>query len=175
MSDAEFRLLYDTYHEFSARIIYRIIKNKTEMEELCNDVFYRIYKMGEKLDLSDERKLRAFIATTSKNCALDYLKRSYVIHEQCTIDDDNWEEIPDLIKSPEEQFLNMEKATYQRMVLARLREKSEKDYDIIVKVNYFGFTPDEVAKEYEMTRNNINNRILRARKWLKEELRKTYE
>ena len=176
MSHEEFRILYDKYHEFSARIIYRIVKNRTVTDDLSNDVFYRIFEMGDYLDVSDEKKLRSCIAVMSKNCALDYFKKSHVIHEQFTMDDDeNWEQIPDDRYVPEEQILHMEKTAYQKMVLARLREKNQLNYDIMMKVKYMEISPDDVAKEYGMTRNNINNRILRTKNWLAEELKKCYK
>lgn len=174
MSNEEFMLLYEKYHKFSASIIYRIVKDKAETDDLCNDVFYSIYKLGDKLDIKNEEKLRAFIAVTSKNRALDYLKKAYVMYEQCTVDDDHWEEIPDKGCSPEEQILRIEKSMYQKMVLARLREKNKLNYDIIIKVKYMGISPDDVAEEYGITRNNVNNRILRAKHWLIEELRRCY-
>ena len=175
MSDKEFGLLYEKYHKFSASIIYRIVKNRAETDDLCNDVFYRIYKMGNKLDMSDEEKLRALIAIASKNRALDHLKKAYVMREQCTIDDNNWEQIPDDRNIPEKEILHMEKATYQKMVLARLREKNQLNYEIIMKVKYLGISPDDVAEEYGITRNNVNNRILRTKNWLIDELNKSYE
>ena len=175
MNDVEFGLLYDKYHKFSASIIYRIVKDRTETDDLCNDVFYRLYKLGNKLDTSNEAKLRGLIAITSKNCALDYLKRAYVMYEQCTVDDEDWEKVSDYRNIPEEKILNMESSSYQRMVLSRLREKSRLSYEIIMKVKYLGVSPDDVAKEYGMTRNNVNNRVMRARNWLIEELHKCYE
>ena len=175
MSNEEFRLLYDKYHKFSAAIIYRIVKNRDETDALCNDVFYRAYKMGKKLDVTDERKLRAFIAVTSKNCALDHLKKAYVIYEKSTVEHNNWVKITDDENSPETTILNVEKATYQKMLLSRLKKKNRLNYEIIIKVKYMGISPDDVAQEYGLTRNNINNRILRTKNWLKEELQKCYE
>lgn len=175
MTKEELGVLYDEYHKFSADIIYRIIKDWSETEALCNDVFYRIYNMGEKLDTSDEARLRAFIAIASKNSALDYLKRAYVMYEQCTVNDESGEGILDDRFIPEEKLLNTEKAFYQQMVLSRLREKNELSYDIIMKVKCLDISPDDVAKEYGMTRNAVNNRVFRAKRWLIKEMRKIYD
>ena len=175
MNNVEFGLLYDKYHKFSASIIYRIVKDRTETDDLCNDVFYRLYKLGDKLDTSDEAKLRGLIAVISKNCALDYLKKAYVMYEQCTVNDEDWEKVSDCKNIPENQILHMEKMAYQNMVLSRLREQNRLNYEIIMKVKYLGFSPDEVAQEYGISRNIVNNRVMRAKKWLMRELRKCYE
>ena len=113
MNNEEFRLLYDKYHNFSASIIYRIVKDRTETDEICNDVFFRLYKLGDKLDTSDENRLRGLITKVSTHCALDYLKKAYVMYEQCTMDEGNGEKFTDYRNIPEEKLLNMEKATYQ--------------------------------------------------------------
>ena len=49
------------------------------------------------------------------------------------------------------------------------------NYDILIKVAYFEIPPEVVAEEYEITRNNVNNRILRTRKWMRKELNKLRE
>ena len=175
MNDEEFGLLYDKYHKFSASIIYRIVKDRTETDEICNDVFFRLYKLGDKLDTSDENRLRGLITKVSTHCALDYLKKAYVMYEQCTMDEGNGEKFTDYRNIPEEKLLNMEKTTYQKLVLSRLRVENELSYEIIMKVKYLGFSPDEVAEEYGMTRNAVNNRVIKKKNWLINELRKSYE
>ena len=175
MNNEEFKVFYETYHKFSASIIYEIVKDRTITEEICDDLFYRFYVLGEKLDTSNEKKLRALIAISSKNRALDYWKKSYVVHEQCTIDDEDWKDVEDDRENPEAHILHMEEATYQKMVLARLRKEQPMNHDILMKIKYLDMTPDEVAKEYGITRNNVNNRILRTKSWLQKELRKLYE
>ena len=54
--------------------------------------------------------------------------------------------------------------------LIRLREQNPVNYDILIKVAYFEIPPEVVAEEYGITNNNVNNRILRTRKWLRKEL-----
>lgn len=175
MNNEEFKVFYEKYHKFSAGIIYKIVKDRTVTEELCNDAFYRFYKMGDKLEVGNEEKLRNLLSRISQNCALDYFKKAHVIHEQCTIDDEDWKDVEDDRKSLEARILHMEEATYQKMILSRLRNEQPMNYDIIMKIKWLGKTPDEVAEEYGITRNNVNNRILRTKHWLQNELRKVYD
>ncbi len=64
----------------------------------------------------------------------------------------------------------MEKAKYLSMAFENLRRKSPVNYEIFMKVKMQEISTDEVAREYGFTRNNVNNRVLRARNWLLEEL-----
>ena len=60
-------------------------------------------------------------------------------------------------------------------MLLKLRKVNPVNYNILVMVKYFGISPDSVAEEYGITRNNVNNRILRTRKWMKAELEKLHK
>lgn len=175
MNNEEFKVFYEKYHKFSAGKILKIVKNRTVAEEICNEAFYRFYNMGEKLELDNERKLKGLLLKICENCALDYFKKSHVIHEQCTIDDEDWKDVADDRETPEARILHMEEATYQKMILTRLRNEQPINYDILMKIKFFGMTPDEVAEEYGITRNNVNNRILRTKHWLQNEFHKVYD
>ena len=74
----------------------------------------------------------------------------------------------------EARMLRMEEKKYRKLVLARLRDKNPMNYDILMKVKYYGIPPDSVAAEYGITRNNVNNRIRRTRIWIAEELSRLY-
>lgn len=175
MTNKEFVILYDKYHKFSAGIIYKLVKDTTETEALCNEVFYSIYSVGEELDLSDELAIKSYIAVTSANRARDYFKRGYVKHEYCILDDEeNWEDIPDYTADPEKIYLKMEEDTCKKMVLSQLYEKNPVNYDILMKIHYLGIPPEVVAKEYGCSTNVVNNRVFRTRIWLKNRLRKLW-
>ncbi|MFR6582810.1 MAG: sigma factor-like helix-turn-helix DNA-binding protein [Ruminococcus sp.] len=44
------------------------------------------------------------------------------------------------------------------------------NYMIFMRVVMEGVSTEEVAREFGYTRNNVNNRVLRARKWLLAEI-----
>ena len=68
----------------------------------------------------------------------------------------------------------MEESEYQKLVLQRLRDKNPVNYDILIKTKVLGMSPDSVAEEYGLTRNSVNNRILRTKEWMNKELEKLY-
>ena len=78
--------------------------------------------------------------------------------------------LPDHRINVEAQMLRMEKNQYQKMVLEKLRAINLTNYEILIKVKYLDIPPDEVAREYGITRNNVNNRIRRTKQWLMEEM-----
>ena len=92
--------------------------------------------------------------------------------EMCTFDEEGVEETPDESGDPESRLLRMEEETYQRLVLRKLRMRNPQNYDILMKTKFYRIPASEVAEEYGITTNNVNNRNLRSKAWIIEELEK---
>ena len=109
------------------------------------------------------------------NKAMDYKKKSSFRHEViCTAD---VTEVLNVYKTvdAEEELLRKEKNKFMYMVLERFREEQPVNYDILIQVKYLDVPVEVVAEEYRLTKSGVNNRIYKAKRWLKEEFRKVYE
>ena len=73
-------------------------------------------------------------------------------------------------ESAEAALLGMEKQQYLSMAFENLHRKNPINYKIFMRVVMEGIPTDEVAREFGYTRNNVNNRVLRARNWLLDEI-----
>lgn len=173
-NNEDFNDIYEEYLRFSARIAFRIVRDRSVAEDIAQDVFYNLYKLGDKLDISSERKLRSLITTATINKTKDYLKKAHIKWEINTMDDDSGIEVEDESFNPELRMLRMEEKEYRKLALARLRDKNPMNYDILLKIKGLGISPDSVAEEYGITRNNVNNRVRRTKIWLNEELSRIY-
>lgn len=174
MKNENFADIYNEYHRFSTRLAFRIVKDRGIAEDISQEVFYGIYKMGSRLDVSDERKLHGFISTATVNKSKDYLRKTYRKREIGAVDDSVMESFQDKNCDVEASILHMEKQEYYNLVLQRLRDQNRMNYDILMKVKCLGISPDIVAEEYGITRNNVNNRVLRTKTWLQNEMSKIY-
>ena len=52
--------------------------------------------------------------------------------------------------------------------LDALREHDPRGMEILIGIEIEGRTTEELAAQYDITPNNVRNRLYRARKWLKE-------
>lgn len=52
---------------------------------------------------------------------------------------------------------------------------NEKMMYSLIQVKYLDVPVEVVAEEYGLTKSGVNNRIYKAKRWLKEEFRKVYE
>ncbi len=170
-----FEDIYEAEWKSSRTIILTIVKDENMADDICEDVFIKIYEMGERLITADREKVHALIVMMSCNKAIDYLRKSSVKREVCIMDDGNSFDVPDGRYDPERVILHMEECEYRKLILQKLRRKSPENYDILMKVKFMGMTPASVAEEYGISRNNVNNRILRTKRWIEEEFRNVYD
>lgn len=157
------------------KLAFQKVKDRSVAEDICQEVFYNLYKLGDKLDVSDEGRLFSLIRTATMNKIRDYNKRAHMRHE---IPSDEKIEIGfggcrDI--SLEARILKMEEQEYFRLVLQRLRDVNKMNYEILIKVRYLDIPPELVAEEYGITKNNLHNRIYRAKLWIEAEMTRIYK
>lgn len=174
MKNEEFEIFYAKYCEFSIRIAERIVKDTATAEDVSQDVFCYLYKIKERLDSENQRKLHALVVRATVNKARDYLRKAYVRQEVALMGGITDKECQSKRENAEAALLCMEEQQYLKLVFEKLREKNRKNYDVFIKVKILDIPPEHVAREYGITRNNVNNRILRTKLWLKEEYRRLY-
>ena len=66
----------------------------------------------------------------------------------------------------DEIVLNLEAAGYLQSIFEKLREKNRTNYEIYVSVTLYDIPTRLVARHYHITENNVNNRVMRTRRWL---------
>lgn len=173
MKNEDFQIFYEKYFGFSNEVIYQIVKDQSLAEEISQELFYHLYESDHKLDFTNENRLRAFVTKASVNKALDHFKKACVKKEMPGSDEDTCC-VFEIENAVEAAILQMEENEYRRLVLQRLRAKNRINYEMLIKVKYLDIPPEEVAREYGTTRNNVNNRIFRARHWLEKEMSRLY-
>ena len=140
------------------------------------DVFEILYNMGETADFSDDVKLNKLITRMSFNKALDYYKRAFRKYEY--VDSDELMAVAELkVQSGgnvDEIILALETEGYLKTIFHRLREKKRIDYEIYVSVTLYDIPSRLVAEHYHITENNVNNKVMRTRRWLAREYKKIF-
>ena len=169
MNSEEFRTFYKRYYEVSVKIASGIVQSRFTAEDVTQEVFLYFYGIKERLDVSCEAKLHALVVWKTTNKGRDYLRKSYVKRE-VMFDNDVTELQYRTTESAEAALLGMEKQQYLSMAFENLHRKNPINYKIFMRVVMEGIPTDEVAREFGYTRNNLNNRDLRARNCLLDEV-----
>ena len=145
---------------------------KRQAEDISQETFFNLYKIKDELDCSSELRLRGLVAKAAVNKARDYLRKRYTKREIFQIDQIGQEKC---LESVEDQFLDVEKKKYMFKALENLRKKNKKNYEIYIAIKILDIPPERVALVYNMSKNNVNNRIYRTKQWLMEEYTRIYD
>ncbi len=172
MTNAEFRLFYKRYRGFSRKLAKKLVEDDYIADDICQEVFASIYNMGENLDLSSERKIYGLVKTITFNKAKDYYRKAHRKHEYNVgeITDDTG--FRDLSYEIDDMILRIETHQKMKLLFQELRKKNELNYEIYVRVKIYNIMPAFVAEQFNITVSNVNNRIMRTKRWLKEEYEK---
>ena len=169
MNSEEFNTFYRRYYKVSVKIANGIVQSRFTAEDVTQEVFMYFYGIRERLDVSCEARLHALVVWKTTNKGRVYLRKSYVKRE-VMFDNDVAELQYRTTESAEAALLGLEKQKYLSMAFEGLRRKNLINYMILMRVVMEGVSTEEVAREFGYTRNNVNNRVLRARKWLLAEI-----
>ena len=156
MKNQTYEEFYLKYRKISKAYAYGILHDWNMADDVSQDVLYKMYNMRKGLNV-------------------DYKKKSSSRHEfVCTEDISEILEVQRSVDA-EEVILRKEKKEFMYMVLERFREEQPLNYEILIQVKYLDIPVEIVAEEFGLTKSGVNNRIYKAKRWLKEEFRKVYE
>lgn len=160
VSDAAFAELVARYGPRLYRMVYRVIGDRYEAWDLCQEAFVRaftsLYKFDERLSFY------TWLYKIGTNLTIDTLRRRRIRRNVALAE-------PDLLVSvqppPEEILQSSERAQHVQEVLSRLPEKYRM---VLVLRDMEGFTPREMVKILNVPGPLIRWRLHHARKLFKD-------
>lgn len=153
-----FRQLIDQYKRLVMHMITRVIDDDRDREELCQDVFVRVY---EKLDgFHFESKLSTWIATIAYRLAINHLRKTKKRQEEQDIDQ--------VAFQLGEHDRSVEQADYARFIQSLINQMPA-PYRLVLTLFYLeGFSYPEIMEITDMPEGTVKNYLFRARHKLKE-------
>ena len=132
--------IYTDYKDKVFAYIRNHVNSPEDAEDLCADVFVKVY---DKLDTFDESKARisTWIYSITSNTEIDFYRTNH-IHSEIP------EDLSDTKSSIEEDVLTQESLSELATALLKL---SEEQRDIIVLRYYKGLTLQEVSKKMNLS------------------------
>ena len=160
--------LYSEYQQMMFSITYHILKHKYDAEEAIHNAFVNIMESNslQKIQGLDAKRREAYLAMTAKNAALKvYNRRKKNIensaHEYYTDSES--------IDSTEKEALSLLGIWEIKSAIDALPEN---DHSVLELYFLTGMSYDEIARELNITPENVRQRIHRAKKRLEQVLLK---
>lgn len=156
-----FEELVIRYKKLIYSVVYNLIKDKEETNDISQEVFIRIYKALDRYN--PEYKFSTWAVKIATNLCMDKFRKKRL--ETVNIEDEK--RIVDKSKSPEEILLNKEKKRYIKEALDSLPPKYKL---LIVLYHQKGMSYNEMVDILNKPMSIIKNRLFRARLMLRESL-----
>lgn len=146
------------YTPFVSSVIARIICDKEDCKELCQDVFVSVWENREKTEAG---KLKAYLAAIARNKAFSLLRKN---HEELPLEEDI------LIYDDEDIRQRVEQKELAAMVNTALYSLDTAQRELFVRHYYYGQTIKEAAEIMNINDSTARSWLMRGREKLKEVL-----
>lgn len=139
--------IVETYGDMLYRVAYQYTRNRSEAEDITQDVFVAMLK---KMPFKSEEHLKAWIIRVAINKSINYLKSNRK-----------------KVLSLDENIDVAGKQNFDRDEIEELQSLPRFDRSVIYLYYYEGYSIKEIAKITGKSANSINIRLFRAREKLK--------
>ena len=170
-SSKAFRTFIEDYKNLVAHIVIRMIDNIEDREDLCQDVFVKIYQ--NLYNFKFESKISTWVARIVYNSCINYLEKKKVplfedfAPEETTIDSVSGTiDLPDSI---------MEAEDTHRLLQIEIDNIPVKYRTILTLYHLDEMSYSEIGEIMGWPEGTVKNYLFRARKYLKERLVSKYQ
>ncbi|MFA6468121.1 MAG: sigma-70 family RNA polymerase sigma factor [Bacteroidota bacterium] len=161
--------LYDRHSILLYSIIIRILKEKTEAEDILQEVFVNIW---ENADQYDHRMGNpgAWLCRIARNRAVDRLRSKNYRNRAQESDIDNFSEMfaADYLEHPDQQAML---SGQQEEILIALTSLSNEQKELIEFAYFRGYSQSEMAEHFKLPLGTVKTRIRTAMSILRQKLR----
>jgi len=161
-----FKVLIKQNERLVSHMVGRVISIQEEREEVCQDVFMKVYDKLETFNY--QSKLSTWIATIAYRISLNHAKKKRIV-----IDMDNEELLAQKLNNitttdtPESQVMYKDMKSY----IHRLIEELPVQYQTVITLYHLEeMTYPEIAEITQMPTGTVKSYLFRGRKLLKEKL-----
>jgi RNA polymerase sigma-70 factor (ECF subfamily) len=156
-----FAELVARYKKLIYSVVYNMIHDKQEVNDISQEVFIRIYKSLDRYN--PEYKFSTWAVKIATNLCLDLLRKKKID----SVPIDEIAGVSSKADTPETKYIKKEKSRVIREAIASLPEK----YRVpIVLFHQNGLSYEEMARVLDEPMTIIKNRLYRARLLLREKL-----
>lgn len=165
-SIAAFNQLYSKYAPVLYQRLLRLLKNPESVEEVLQDVFFKIWNKRE--EIIPEKGFKTFIYRIADNMAIDLFRK---IGRDKALQLELWAASISFYLHTEEHVLDKEKA---RIVQDAIQSLPPKRRDILMQCKFEEKSYKEVAEMMGISVSTVSNQLVSAMKDVKEYIVKNY-
>ncbi len=151
-------LLLNRYQDYIYTIVFRVVKNTLVAEEVCQDVFMKIFHSIHKYD--GKAKFTSWMYSIAYHAAIDAYRKKK--HQFIPISNENQDKF---MTVSTENKLNQ--ANHREVIDLALEQLEPREASLITLFYFDEMTVKELSKILSETESNIKVKLFRVRKKLK--------
>jgi RNA polymerase sigma factor (sigma-70 family) len=152
--EAEFEAIFREHYTRIVRVIRRVLQRDSEAEEVCAEVFLRLYRTGP--GVAADGLVGAWLYRTATRASIDVLRANR--RRGAEIEDEGAMQSEDPAEGPLTLLLRQERIAAVREVLAKLKVKKAQ----LLLLRHNGLTYQEIAQAMRMDVHSVGTRLARA-------------
>ena len=166
----DFRTLVDAYKGLVAHIVFRMISSRADGEDLCQDVFLKVYTSLPSFRF--QSKLSTWIGRITYNTCLNYLgKKKPVLAGSDNSEESFWDSVPGDYPQPDQDYA----AKNVSGILHREIEGMPVKYRIVLTLYHLEeMSYREITEITGLPEGTVKSYLFRGRKYLKDKLTQKY-
>jgi RNA polymerase sigma factor (sigma-70 family) len=153
--EAEFEAIFREHYERIVRVTRRVLRSTAEAEEVCAEVFFRLYRAGPSV--TEGGLVGGWLYRTATRAAIDLLRANDRRGSKEQLDE-GLEVEKDPAEGPLHHLLRKECIAGVRAVLAKLKKQRAQ----LLLLRYSGLSYQEIAEAMQVSANSVGSRLARA-------------
>ena len=179
----DFQTLVENYQRLVTHIVFRMVTNETDREEICQDVFIKVYQSLKNFKF--QSKLSTWIGKIAHNTCINYLKKKKLpLYDDIITIDHSYSNSEGNSKPKDIDLTNQESqlpdealisAEISGLLFKELNKLPAQYRAIVTLYHLDNMSYDEISAILELPLGTIKSYLFRARKLLKESILKEYQ
>jgi RNA polymerase sigma factor (sigma-70 family) len=164
-----FRDLVQAHQRLVSHVVFRIVRDPRDREEVCQDVFIRVY---QKLDqFAHESALGTWIARIAYRLSLNHLERRRIpLYDDLRPEETGGASVDQLPAAWASPLDEAEGAQLRAFVRARVDELPVQYRTVVTLYHLEEMAVGEIAAVMDLPEGTVKSHLFRARRMLKEKL-----
>jgi RNA polymerase sigma-70 factor (ECF subfamily) len=147
---------FDASFPYVYNLAFRLSGNRDTAEDIAQDVFLKVYRAADRLDV--HRHPKPWLTTITYNTIRDLARRTAARPED-PVDAQIIEDTHGILETPEDILLERER---ERLVDRALQELDERSRAIVILNGYCGFSHEQIATIVDMSHAAVRKNYSRA-------------
>ncbi|MBI4546356.1 MAG: sigma-70 family RNA polymerase sigma factor [Ignavibacteriae bacterium] len=170
-NQSAFTQLMEKYHDAIYHLIYRIIRDKSQVEDLTQETFTKAF--ASLRSFNEEYAFSTWLYKIATNSSIDYIRKrkleTFSIDKPISVEESDYTfELPDTTYQPDKTVIQRQRSKLIEEAINRLPEKYKR---VIILRHHEDREYAEIAKILKLPIGTVKAHIFRARELLNKYLR----